>query len=169
MNADELYNEYAKWSGLLHFWAVKHLQTQLNAEFFPAPAWEMEVFPGELYQDLGATVPLFIHKPGIRIKLPRPEHSPTEQELEETFRRLCLAAARVLGMDTAKAVLPASKQPESAIITSAPERDHTKNRKSDVKSRSGFLRLHGSRRPSKARRQSAPTGKDREHGKKRAG
>lgn len=101
-----LYDIYAAWSGKLHHYAIKYLGAQLNVEFFPS-AWEMRLYPGPLQekelQPWGfSTVPGFVRPPAEPFRLPRPEEAPTQEELDQTFRNLCLAAAQLLQIDLGK-------------------------------------------------------------------
>jgi hypothetical protein len=103
----ELYDEYAKWTGLLHFWMLKHGGRHIDVEFFPAPHWVIKLYSGRAEDTImtgwyGTTVPSFSRpeeETRAVVNLPRPEAEPTRAELDETFREICLTAARVLEID----------------------------------------------------------------------
>jgi hypothetical protein len=120
MTEKELYEVYARWSGELHFWVTKHLGRHIDCEFFPAPDWTFKLYGGEAQRGptefiegeqgfIGiSTVPKLIRPPDERtetIFLPRPEDDPTQRDLDDVFRLLCLAAARLLRVKLAKPVL----------------------------------------------------------------
>jgi len=105
-----LYDTYANWTSLLHFWVKQQLgEPHLNAEFLPAPNWEMRIFAGPIDDGMigqGHTVPSISRPAGGRtVPLPRPEQHPTQEQLDNAFRTLCLAAAQVLQIDVSKAKL----------------------------------------------------------------
>lgn len=110
MTEQELYDEYAKWTGLLHHWMLKHGHRHLDVEFFPAPKWEMRLYTGSAEDTMmtgwyGTTVPSFSRpeeEARALVKLPKPEDEPTKAELDQTFLEICLAAARILDIDLGK-------------------------------------------------------------------
>jgi hypothetical protein len=109
MTDKELYETYAAWTGQLHFYADKFLGRHIDAEYFPA-IYEFRIYSGQAkekeLQVWGfSTVPSMTRPLGeaqVTIKLPRPEDNPTTQQLEEVFKGICLAAARVLEIDLGK-------------------------------------------------------------------
>jgi hypothetical protein len=118
MTEQELYKVYAQWSGQLHHWMVKELGRHLDVEFFPAPDWLMKLYSGHAQERLvggwgGATVPA-LRRPGEEaravVRLPRPEDAPSPAQLDDTFREICLTAARVLEIDLGKPKLEAPKK-----------------------------------------------------------
>ena len=110
MTEEELYNEYAAWTGQLHHWMLKHGNRHLDVEFFPAPQWVIKLYTGHAEDTImtgwfGTTVPSFSRpeeETRAVIPLPRPEAEPTRAELDDTFRELCLSAARILDIDLGK-------------------------------------------------------------------
>jgi hypothetical protein len=116
MTDKELYDIYAGWTGSLHFWMEKHLGRHMDCEYFPA-IYEMRLYSGHAHEKELAvwgfsTVPTLTRPLGearATIKLPRPEDDFTPQQLEQVFRDICLAAARLLEMDLGKPKLPEPK------------------------------------------------------------
>ena len=120
MTSEELYSTYASWTGLLHFWVVKHLNAQVNFEFYPAPEWKIAIYAGIPTPSLEGTVPAFeCPADAIKLKLPEPANEPTGADLEKAFRACCEAAARVLGVRLDKAALPAAKRARIASCAAA--------------------------------------------------
>ena len=119
MTAQELYRTYAAWTGQLHYYAVKHLGRHIDCEFLP-DTYEFRIFSGHAEDaPVGAfqTVPGLVRPAGelrAMICLPRPEENPTSEQLDEVFRQICLAAARVLGVDLDKPKLVA---PEKSMLS----------------------------------------------------
>jgi hypothetical protein len=122
MTAKELYRTYAAWTGQLHYYAVKHLGRHIDCEFLP-DSYEFRVFSGHA-EDAPLsvwafhTVPGLVRPPGEEraiIRLPKPEENPTSEQLDEVFRQICLAAARVLGVDLDKPKLAA---PQKSMLIS---------------------------------------------------
>jgi hypothetical protein len=117
-----LYDTYASWTGSLHHYCVKFLGAPLNVEFFPSPHWHMKMWPGpleEVQPMMGAgvmlsSVPRIYRPEADAFPLPRPEENPTQEELDETFRHLCLAAAEVLKIDLGKRRLGHGMGPEDS-------------------------------------------------------
>jgi hypothetical protein len=105
-----LYDTYAAWTGQLHHYCVKFLGAELNVEFFPAPDWHMKLYPGPLEEIqpmmagsvMLSSVPRLYRPKADPFPLPRPEQNPTKEELDETFKHLCLAAAQILKIDLGK-------------------------------------------------------------------
>jgi hypothetical protein len=120
MTAQELYRTYAAWTGQLHYYAVKHLGRHIDCEYNP-DSYEFQVFSGHAEDaPVGAfqTVPAFVRPPGEEraiIRLPRPEENPSSEQLDEAFRQICLAAARVLGVDLDK---PKLATPQKSMLVS---------------------------------------------------
>jgi hypothetical protein len=110
MDDKELYAVYAAWTGQLHFWVERQLGEHVDAEFFPAPDWLFKVYGGQSEIDISVSGIINLTRPGAErsetIRLPRPEENPTQEELDQTFRAICLAAARVLGIEVGKKMLP---------------------------------------------------------------
>lgn len=117
MNTEEtrLSNIYGRWTAQLNVWTAKQLGRHIDCQFFP-DKWIFRVYSGYAQEgDIYAlhTVPTISRPPGERfetIPLPRPNEHPTDTRLEEVFRRICLAAARVLELDLQKPRLP-EKEP----------------------------------------------------------
>jgi hypothetical protein len=122
MTAQELYRTYAAWTGQLHYYAVKHLGRHIDCEYNP-DSYEFRIFSGHAEDgDLSVwafrTVPTLVRPPGEEravIRLPKPEENPTSEQLDEVFRQICLAAARVLNVDLDKPKLAA---PEKSMLIS---------------------------------------------------
>jgi hypothetical protein len=114
-----LYKIYANWSGQLHHWVGTRLGRQIDCEFFPNE-YVFKIYSGHA-RAIGtrfaiaedqviplSTVPNLERPQGERtvtVQLPRPESDPSQEVLDEAFRQLCLAAARVLEIDLGKAKL----------------------------------------------------------------
>jgi hypothetical protein len=117
-----LYDTYAGWTGQLHHYCVKFLGAELNVEFFPAPDWHMKLYPGPLEEIqpmmagsvMLSSVPRLYRPKADPFPLPRPEENPTKEELDETFRALCLAAAQILKIDLGKRKLANGMGPEDS-------------------------------------------------------
>jgi hypothetical protein len=117
MTDKQLYELYASWTGSLHFWMEKHLGRHLDCEYFPA-IYEFRLYSGQAkekeLQVWGfSTVPSMTRPLGeasVTIKLPRPEDDPTPEQLEQVFKGICLAAARVLEIDLGKPKLEAPEK-----------------------------------------------------------
>jgi hypothetical protein len=124
MTDKELYETYAAWTGQLHFYADKYLGRHIDAEYFPA-IYEFRLYSGQAkekeLQVWGfSTVPSMTRPLGeasVTIKLPRPEDDPTPEQLEQVFKGICLAAARILEIDLGKPKLeaPASNNKKHAL------------------------------------------------------
>jgi hypothetical protein len=121
MTAEELYRTYAAWSGQLHHYCMKHLGRHVDVEYFPSDYF-FNLYSGrgedaQMTGWFGTTVPALVRPPDelrIRVDVPRPEANPSEADLQEAFRQLCLAAARVLEADLGKERLPESSAPVEA-------------------------------------------------------
>jgi hypothetical protein len=120
MTSQELYKTYAAWTGQLHYYAVKHLGRHIDCEYNP-DSYEFCIFSGHA-EDAPLsvwafhTVPTLVRPPGEAravIRLPKPEENPSSEQLDEVFRQLCLAAARVLSVDLGKLKLAA---PEKSML-----------------------------------------------------
>lgn len=97
MTQKELYAIYAKWTGTLHFYCVRELDRHIDCEYLP-DTYQFKLYSGFAEESYG-TVPGLTRPPGERsetVKLYRPEDHPTYEQLDELFRQICLAAARVL-------------------------------------------------------------------------
>ena len=118
MTSQELYKTYAAWTGQLHYYAVKHLGRHIDCEYNP-DSYEFRVFSGHAEDaPVGAfhTVPGLVRPPGEEraiVRLPKPEENPSSEQLDEVFRQICLAAARVLNVDLDKPKLAA---PEKSML-----------------------------------------------------
>lgn len=108
MTDRELYDVYSKWTGDLHFLMVKELDQHLDCEYIP-DRYEFKVYSGFAEEfSTSSGIPGLSRPPGERsetIKLLRPEDNPTKGDLDQLFKDICLAAARVLGISIAKARL----------------------------------------------------------------
>jgi hypothetical protein len=100
--AEELYKLYSGWTAQLHAWCQEKLGRHVDAEFFPID-WKFKVYSGHA----GAEVSLFgvphIVRPAgeksFTLKLPAPEEEPDQARLDQCFRNICLATARVLEIE----------------------------------------------------------------------
>lgn len=118
---NELYKVYAAWSGQLHFWVERQLERHIDCEFCPAPDWLFKIYSGQAEIDPGWRVANLTRPPHERsdtIRLPRPEEDPTREELDETFRAICLAAARLLRIDVSGAQLTSGNPPQRSSTSS---------------------------------------------------
>jgi hypothetical protein len=115
MTKEELYITYYKWTGILHQLVATHLGEHVDVEYFPDD-YVIQVYSGSAEERvmtgwMGTTVPGLSRPRGEQratIKLPRPEDNPNQEDLEATFRALCLAVARVLNIKLAQLGLPES-------------------------------------------------------------
>ena len=109
MSAEELYEIYSKWTGALHFWTLHQLGEHLDCEYFP-DSYQFKVYSGYVEEYTTLTgIPGLSRPEGERsetIQLLCPEDYPTEEDIRQLFRTICLAAARVLKVDIAQALLP---------------------------------------------------------------
>ena len=123
MTDKDLYETYAAWTGSLHFYADKYLRRHIDCEYFPA-IYEFRLYSGEAkekeLQVWGfSTVPTMTRPLGeatVTINLPRPEDDPTPEQLEQVFKEICLAAARVLEIDLGKPKLDAPNNDEKSML-----------------------------------------------------
>jgi hypothetical protein len=119
MTSQELYKTYAAWSGQVHYYCVKHLGRHIDCEYDP-DRYEFRVFSGHAEDaPMGAfqTVPTLVRPSGEEravIRLPKPEENPSSEQLDEVFRQICLAAARVLNVNLDKPKLAA---PEKSMLS----------------------------------------------------
>src|SRR5260370_1542724 len=114
MTPEELYAAYAAWTGQLHYWVQTNLGRHVDAEFFPAPDWKFKIYSGSA-APIGthftfvegevvpiSTVPNLVRPAGERsftLQLPTPGDNPKPEDLERTFRNLCLATAKLLEIE----------------------------------------------------------------------
>lgn len=111
MNAGQIDQQYCQWSFKLHKWLFERGYA-MNLQYFPSPDWKMRLFPGlAAFSVSMAGIPTL--EPGRHedILLPRPEQNPSQEDLDETFRQLCLSAARLLEIDLRNAKLDRGNQP----------------------------------------------------------
>lgn len=121
MSGDELYQIYYRWTSQLHKLVGTHLKEHVDVQYFP-DHWIMKVYSGDAQEDmmtgwLGTTVPGFSRPHGEKsetIQLPRPEDDPTDEDLDATFRALCIAVAKVLGIQLSQLGLP--EPPEKSML-----------------------------------------------------
>jgi hypothetical protein len=102
MTEDEraLYDIYASWSGKLHFWVLQRLERTLSCEFEP-DTWTFKMWPGapDVSVSMSGVPHVRAPKDAYRVALLSPAQHPTGAQLDELFKQLCLAAARVLNID----------------------------------------------------------------------
>jgi hypothetical protein len=107
LNEQELYKVYATWSGQLHFWVLSQFHRHIDCEFLPFEyKFQIHDRPAEVHVS-SSGIPHLARPEGrsISIRLPRPEEDPSKAELDEIFRVICLAAARVMEIDVSIAWL----------------------------------------------------------------
>jgi len=104
MTKEELDHIYCGWSGKLHKWVAQYLGAPINVEYDPN-TWEMRLWPGNLEVVFGTSGIFRIDRPIGTHSMPLPRDGATQEEVDETFRRLCQLAAMVLKIDISKAKL----------------------------------------------------------------
>jgi hypothetical protein len=119
----ELYKIYADWTGHLHHWVQTKLGLHIDCEYFP-DSYQFKLYSGwakpiptsfAIKEDSVlpiSTVPNLTRPRGensILIQLPKPGEDPSQAELDEAFRGLCLAAARLLEIDLKRPQLEEKK------------------------------------------------------------
>jgi hypothetical protein len=117
----KLYDLYSGWTKLLHAWCVEHLNANVNFEFFPDPDWKMQIYPGDSTEvEISQYGVPSLVRPELKVTLalPKPQEDPTPGRLRNTFRNLCVCAARILNIDTAQLKI---------IFGDAPQRRHRRN------------------------------------------
>jgi hypothetical protein len=122
-DSKELYKIYADWTGQLHHWVQTKVGRHIDCEYFP-DSYQFKLYSGWAraqdtefaLTDKGllplSTVPNLTRPRGenwILINLPKPEEDPSQAELDEAFRGLCLAAARLLEIDLKRPQLEEKK------------------------------------------------------------
>ena len=108
MTEAELYDIYSKWTGELHFFVIRNLGEHLDCEYFPSD-YQFKVYSGWVEEYSTNAIPGLSRPPGERsetIQLLRPEDNPSQEDLRQLFRTICLAAARVLKLEIGRALLP---------------------------------------------------------------
>lgn len=110
--ATRLYNIYSGWTAQLHTWVANQLQRHIDCEFVPAD-WEFKIYSGEAGASISSSgIPHVMRPAGERVEtvhLLTPEELPDDEDLDFTFRTLCLAAARVLKLKVGEHTLDTSK------------------------------------------------------------
>jgi hypothetical protein len=104
----ELYDIYSKWTGELHFFAVRDLRSHLDCEYFPND-YQFKVYSGyaEEFTTSGG-IPGLSRPQGEcseTIRLLRPLDNPSQEDLDLLFKQICLAAARVLKIKVGRKLL----------------------------------------------------------------
>lgn len=135
MTEDEakLWNTYGTWTAMLNRWTAVHLGRHIDVEFVP-DQWVMRLYSGYAQarnMSFGITVPGLErppHEAAFTMKLPRFEDHPTQADLDEAFRQLCLGAARVLNIDLGKPKLPDEQTEKEQEPTPKPQQRLVKNR-----------------------------------------
>lgn len=106
-NVQRLYDTYAAWTGQLHHYCERELRQSLDVEFFP-DEWVMRLYPpNSLDVEISRSgIPGLVRPAEACVfRLLKPEADPSPEELEQSFRALCYAAALVLKIDLGKAKL----------------------------------------------------------------
>ena|SRR5215469_380067 len=100
--AERLYKLYAGWTAQLHTWCATQLGRHVDAEFIPLE-WKFRVYSGHAGTEVSLFgVPKFVRPPGEKsftLKLPTPEDEPDQARLDQCFKNICLATARVLEIE----------------------------------------------------------------------
>jgi hypothetical protein len=122
-DSNELYKIYADWTGQLHHWVQTKLGRHIDCEYFP-DSYQFKLYSGSAEPTRTtfafnedsilpiSTVPNLARPSGeaaITVQLPKPEEDPTRADLDEAFRGLCLAAARLLEIDLKRPQLEEKK------------------------------------------------------------
>jgi hypothetical protein len=125
MTAQELDKIYCRWTWDLHTWVLAYLGRYISARYYPPPDWKMELFTGIPQEHVSSGgIPRLEPPEGAEVasfKLPRPEHQPTQADVDKAFRGLCLAAALLLHVDIAKTKLANGSPPASIPSLGAPD------------------------------------------------
>lgn len=104
MTSAQLYNIYAKWTGQLHAW-LRTIGKDVDAEYFP-DSYEFRIYSGRAEIDISQSGLVSLVRPHSErvatLALPKPQDDPTQADLDEAFRQICLAAARVLDIELGK-------------------------------------------------------------------
>jgi hypothetical protein len=105
----KLGNIYGTWTALLHKWVAER-GYHLDCEYFP-DEYSFKLYSGHAREGVIQeyhTVPRVGRPVGERvatIRLARPEEDPSKEDLDQKFRELCLAAARILQLNLGKKTL----------------------------------------------------------------
>jgi Lar family restriction alleviation protein len=117
MTSEELYQVYASWTGRLHHW-LGQLGRHVDCEYFPE-TYEFRIYSGRAEIDISQSGLVGLVRPHSErfstITLPKPQDHPTQYDLDQAFRQICFAAARVLEIDLGKLQLVGDE-----IMPSAP-------------------------------------------------
>ncbi len=115
--AQELYQIYSGWTGTLHFWVIRELGTHLDCEYFP-DSYQFKLYSGFVEESTSSSgIPGLSRPEGERsetIRLLRPEDRPAPEDLDNLFKEICLAAARVLEIRVGRKALPQSSREKSS-------------------------------------------------------
>ena len=104
MTSQELYQVYAGWTGRLHHWLGQRGR-HLDCEYFP-DSYEFRIYSGSARAEISRFGTVNLVRPDserfLTLALPKPQDDPTQRDLDEAFRQICFAAARVLEIDLGK-------------------------------------------------------------------
>jgi hypothetical protein len=104
MNSEELYQTYAGWTARLHHWLGQRGR-HVDCEYFP-DTYEFRIYSGHAEIDISQSGLVGLVRPHserfLTIALPKPQDHPTQRVLDDAFRQICFAAARVLEIDLGK-------------------------------------------------------------------
>jgi restriction alleviation protein Lar len=104
MNSEELYQTYAGWTGRLHHWLGQRGH-HVDCEYFPE-SYEFRIYSGRAEIDISQSGLVGLVRPHaerfLTLALPKPQDDPTQRDLDEAFRQICFAAARVSNIDLGK-------------------------------------------------------------------
>jgi hypothetical protein len=99
-----LYNIYAGWTGQLHAW-LRTIGKDVDAEYFP-DSYEFRIYSGRAEVNISQSGLVGLVRPHseryLTLALPKPQDHPTQADLDDAFRQICFAAARVLEVDLGK-------------------------------------------------------------------
>jgi len=109
MERQELFHLYWQWTKDLHIWCATKLGRHVDALYEPAN-WTFTVYSGsaEVELNMETGIPIWVRPQGedaLTIKLPRPEDHPNADELNRTFRQICIATAIVLKIELSRTPL----------------------------------------------------------------
>jgi Lar family restriction alleviation protein len=100
----ELYNVYANWTGRLHHWLGQRGR-HIDCEYFP-DTYEFRIYSGHAEIDISQSGLVGLVRPHserfLTLALPKPQDDPTQRDLDDAFRQICFAAARLLEVDLGK-------------------------------------------------------------------
>jgi predicted RNA-binding Zn-ribbon protein involved in translation (DUF1610 family) len=104
MTTDQLYRIYASWTGRLHHWLGQRGR-HVDCEYFPE-TYEFRIYSGRAEIDISQSGLVSLVRPHserfVTLVLPKPQDDPTQVDLDDAFRQICFAAARLLEINLGK-------------------------------------------------------------------